>query len=55
MTIKLEEVLNELKLQTKLLTHIAIQSTITAQCAYMKLSKNDKMELKRMLNENNLD
>ena len=54
MTVKLEEIFNELKLQTKLLTHIAIQSTIAAQCAYMKLNKNDKLTIKQMLNENKL-
>lgn len=54
MTTKLEEVLNELKIQTKFLAHIAIQSTIAAQCAYMKLNKNDKLTIKQMLNENKL-
>lgn len=52
MTAKLEEVLNELKIQTKLLAHIAIQSTIAAQCAYMKLSKNDRLEIAKMIKEN---
>lgn len=48
----LEEILNELKVQTKLLTHIAIQSTIAAQCAYMKLSNKDRLEIAKMIKEN---
>lgn len=52
MTTNLEEVLNELKIQTKLLTHIAIQSTIAAQCAYMKLSNKDRLEIAKMIKEN---
>lgn len=47
-----EEILNELKLQTRLLTHIAIQSTIAAHCAYTKLSNKDKLEIAKMIKEN---
>lgn len=46
-----EEILNELKLQTKLLTHIAIQSTIAAHCAYMKLSRDQKLEVAKTVKQ----
>lgn len=46
-----EEVLKELKLQTKLLQHIAIQSTIAAHCAYLKLTREQKLEVARAVKQ----
>lgn len=46
-----EEVLKELKLQTKLLRHIAIQSTIASHCAYLKLNREQKLEVARAVKQ----
>ena len=46
-----EEVLKELKIQTKLLTHIAIQSTIAAHCAYLKLTREQKLEVAKTMKQ----
>lgn len=46
-----EDVLKELKVQTKLLQHIAIQSTIAAHCAYLKLTKEQKLEVARAVKQ----
>lgn len=46
-----EEILKELKVQTELLQHIAIQSTIAAHCAYLKLTRVQKLEVARAVKQ----